>query len=404
MAAVLDYTSVKHITNQDFASCYRDLLKKCEEMEAKYRAGNLLDCCRDARSINEKILRYMYSRLLHRRDSPTAGDILKNRKFTEKVTDIDLLMAAEEVQRLGNMHAHDNDTAFQNETEAQFQLRKKQEAERLARNTEHILEQFSVALQYEIDFINNKIPGVMGKLNVNFQPAVKGEAGRGENRLEADLTEVPDRGQYKYVWKIQESSGESRIVQNNGRMLILRQWMIGKMIRLEAVNTVTNQVLSKEYGPVRNDEVIIEQRKPIFSFSPALTKNEDIVRRETTPEQKKPNPSVPPAPPKIKDTVRRETASETIRPQPAKIPTSDESSDVTVLRSEYFRCRKQVDELKKKTALLRAERERVCSDPNATYEQKMAALQDEDNAYTAQLDKIAEMRHYAEKLHSMAEA
>ena len=175
MAAVLDYTSVKHITNQDFASCYRNIVADCESIEAKYRAGDLRDCCKAVRATNEIILRYMYERLVgHRRNVPTAGAILKTRKFTDKVNDIDLLMAAEEVQRLGNMYIHD--TPSQNETEAQYQLRMKQANERLSKNTENILEQFSVALQHEIDFINNNISSIRGELNISFRPAVKGDA------------------------------------------------------------------------------------------------------------------------------------------------------------------------------------------------------------------------------------
>ena len=319
----------------------------------------------------------------HRRKVPTAGVILRTRKFTDKVTDIDLLMAAEEVQRLGNMYIHD--TLSQNETEAQYQLRMKQANERLSKNTENILEQFSVALQHEIDFINNNISGIRGELNISFRPAVKGD-GRSRNMLEADLTEVPDRGQYKYVWKIQEDSGESRVVQNNGRMLILRQWMIGKMIRLEAVNTVTNQVLSKEYGPVRNDEVTIEQKKPNPSVPPAPPRIQDAVRRETTSEQKKPNPSVPPAPPKIKDTVRRETTSEQKKPNPSVPPAPPKIKDTVRRETTSETIRPQPAKIP------------------TTGETAKPILRAKNVAYTTGLKNTTEMRHHTEKPHSMSNA
>lgn len=374
MGPIFDYESVKHITNQDFISCYRNILVDCELIEAKYRAGNLRDCCKAVRATNEIILRYMYERLIgSRRNLPTAGTIVHDLEFVGKVDNVKLILAAQDVQRLGNMYVHD--TLPQNETEAQFQLRMKQEAEMLSENTKNILECFSKALKLEIDFINHNISGVRGELNINFQPAVKGGISHGKNILEADLTGVSDRRKYKYVWKIREGMEEAQIIQNNGRTLILQQWMVGKTIRLEAIHNVTNQVLSKEFGPVRNDEVPVEQKKPSVLTSSAVSQ--------------------------MKDTVRSETASKKVQLQPVRMSASDRNSDAVAIRNGYFRCCELADELKKKTALLRAERVRIFGDPNATYEQKMAALQAEDIAYTAELENIAEMKRYAEKLHSM---
>ena len=96
-----DYRVLNDITNQDFQTCGAQLLRYCKEIERKYNAGELRDCCRDARVANEVLLRYLYKRLLSSGGEPTAGMILQSPEFAQKIGDIELIVAAERCRRQG---------------------------------------------------------------------------------------------------------------------------------------------------------------------------------------------------------------------------------------------------------------------------------------------------------------
>ncbi len=269
-----NYDAVNQITNQDFATSTRTLLDDCQSIEKKYNSGDLRGCCKDARAINEVILRYMYERLIgYRRKPLMAGTILKDSKFTSKVTDINLLMAAEDVQRIGSQYVHDD--PYPNESEEQFKVRIRAAAERLSINTETILERLSVVLERAIAFINSNISGIRGKLNIRFKHRINPKTSIEECILEADLSDVVDYKDYTYVWKIQ---GQNAPYCEKSRIISLNQpWMKDKVIILEAINKVTKQTLSDRYGPIKEEELTLRNTKSRNSSKPVNTesKSED---------------------------------------------------------------------------------------------------------------------------------
>ena len=260
-----NYEIVKHITNKDFFMSARTLLSDCEAIEQKYNSGDLRSCCKDARAVNEVVLRYMYERLIgYRKKAPMAGAILRDIEFTSKIDDVNLIMAAEEVQRIGNQYVHDE--PYPNESDEQFKARMKQAADRLPINAEAILEKLTIALEGEISFINQHISGVRGKLAIEFKKRLSSRTGKEECVLEADLTDVINRKDYTYIWKIQ---GQNTPYRERTYVITLDQpWMIGKTIILEASNNSTGQTLSKQYGPIKEEEVISKTKKPGGKINP----------------------------------------------------------------------------------------------------------------------------------------
>lgn len=109
------------------------------------------DFCKEVRLINETILRYMYERLVglgnYQTRIPMAGDILRDQKFNEKVTDVELKMAAEEVQRIGNKYVHKDPKP--GESESQFNRRITDEGKRLPYDAEKLMSEFSDALNFD---------------------------------------------------------------------------------------------------------------------------------------------------------------------------------------------------------------------------------------------------------------
>ena len=255
MSNVFNYDIVHHITNADYASSSRGLLSDCKEIEAKYEAGQYRDCCKAVRVKSESILRYIYERVVeYRRTPPMAGTILQNADFGLKVDSSELIYSAGEVQRIGNKYSHEE--PFPNETDEQYEARIKREEEILPVETKVILQQFSIVLEKGIDYINNKIPGIRGRLQVNYKQRINEKNGKLENVLEADLTDVIDRKSYSYTWKI---SGQEGIFKERTYLISLNQpWMEGKVIILEAKKDGMTEPLVAKYGPIKKEEILMK--------------------------------------------------------------------------------------------------------------------------------------------------
>ena len=148
-----DYRVLNNITNQDFQTCGAQLLRYCKEIERKYNAGELRDCCRDARVANEVLLRYLYKRLLSSGGEPTAGMILQSPKFAQKIGDIELIVAAEKVQKTGNQYSHAK--AYDNETREQYENRMKLEDAKLIFIVDDLLEKLTTVLEHAVTIINS---------------------------------------------------------------------------------------------------------------------------------------------------------------------------------------------------------------------------------------------------------
>ena len=147
-----DYRVLNDITNQDFQTCGAQLLRYCKEIERKYNAGELRDCCRDARVANEVLLRYLYKRLLSSGGEPTAGMILQSPEFAQKIGDIELIVAAEKVQKTGNQYSHAK--AYDNETREQYENRMKLEDAKLIFIVDDLLEKLTTVLEHAVTIIN----------------------------------------------------------------------------------------------------------------------------------------------------------------------------------------------------------------------------------------------------------
>lgn len=278
-----NYEIVKHITNQDFSMSAKTLLRDCEAIEQKYNSNDLEGCCIAARILNEAVLRYMYERLVgYRKKAPMAGTILKDPVFKSKITSkigssgLRFRMAAEEVQRIGSQYAHRE--PYSNESDEEFKARMEEAADRLPINAKSILENLTVALEGEISFINEHIPGVRGNLKIEQKTRLSSKTGEEESVLLAVLTDVIDRRDYTYIWKIQ---GKSTPYREQCSFICLDQpWMIGETIILEANHKTTGQTLPAKYGPIKKEEIISKTKKPggkSHPVSPGLESKGDNV-------------------------------------------------------------------------------------------------------------------------------
>lgn len=253
-----NYEAVNKITNQDYISQSRDLLARCKDIEQKYSSKNFKECCRDVRTVNEDILRYIYERLMgYRRKMPMAGEILRDVDFRNKLDDVQLTIAAQEVQNIGSKYAHGGQ--YQNETVEQYEARIKQNEEALPIYTEKILEQFSIVIERAVSYINDRIPGIRGFLRIERKNLINEKNGKEESVLEASVEDVRNPRDYIYVWRIE---GQTAIFREKTRRISLNQpWIVGKVIILEATNNKINQTLQAQYGPIKKDEIVIRAAK-----------------------------------------------------------------------------------------------------------------------------------------------
>lgn len=150
-----NYGVLNNITNPDFQTCRAQLLRYCKEIERKCnvgKSGELRDCCRIARVANEVLLRHLYKRLLSSGEEPTAGAILQNPEFAQKIGDIELIVASEKVQKTGNQYSHDK--AYNNESQAQYENRMSLEDAKLPLIVDDLLETLATVLECAVPIIN----------------------------------------------------------------------------------------------------------------------------------------------------------------------------------------------------------------------------------------------------------
>lgn len=186
-----DYSVLNNITNPDFQTCRAQLLRYCKEIERKCNVGELRDCCRIARVANEVLLRHLYKRLLSSGEGPTAGIILQNPEFAQKIGDMEFIVASEKVQKTGNQFSHDK--AYDNESQAQYVNRMKLEDAKLPIIVDDLLEALTTVLERAVPIIN-RIP--ISRNNVP-QPGTTANVQRAASKAVPVKVEGPPRGRLR---------------------------------------------------------------------------------------------------------------------------------------------------------------------------------------------------------------
>ncbi len=265
------YDVVKKIKNQDFASNSRGLLAACEDIKEKYDKGDYKGCCIKLRIENEEILRYLYDRIIGIKDQnrrPTAGAILRDENFKSEIGDQVLCYKAALIQKeASNFAAHKEKEPY--ETVKRYKKRIKSENEAAAIVAADLMSHFSVVLERSINFINENLPSVRGKLEIFKEKRINFETGTDESLLIASLQDVVDRKEYAYTWKIK---GRDSIYATKVYYIKLnKEWLEGQTIVLEARRKDgTQEPLTAEIGPIGRIDIILEKSANDANKKPRL--------------------------------------------------------------------------------------------------------------------------------------
>ena len=247
-----EYEIINSISNEDFISRNRGISDKYQSIHDAFINGDWRTCCASARQENENLFRYMYDRLIgYKGRPPMIGAIIKDPVFFDKIKDIEMIRAAENVQRIASKYLHKDQNI--EETEEEYKARISMEEEALPFDTKEVLKNFCIVTIHAVDFINTKIPSVRGYVELTLKPTISSKTGKEISMLEADLKDVSDRRLFSYRWRIK---GQNNFYREKTRSVFLQDWMIGKILVYEAVNDKTGQIISKEYGPIKESEII----------------------------------------------------------------------------------------------------------------------------------------------------
>lgn len=249
-----DYSAVEQITNQDFKSSHLGLRDQCAKIEQDYQAGELRKCCGDVRLVLEDIIRYMYKRKMGFDSAgKMVGQILHDSSFKVSLNNAEIIRAADRVNETSKKyhHARQQETETQEQYTARIQYENSQE---LPVVTEELLTDLSKFLSLSIAYINDNISGSRGKVNFAVTTVLNQRTMQSEKWLEADLQDVDNRADYKYLWEIKD---KGRPGNAKGRSLYLPPTFAGEVIIFKAVNEKTGHEVAAEYGPLKSDEVTI---------------------------------------------------------------------------------------------------------------------------------------------------
>lgn len=247
-----EYEMINNISNEDFISRNRGVSDKYQSIHDAFINGDWRICCASAREENENLFRYLYDRLIgYKGRPPMLGAILKDYVFLSKVNDIEMIRSAENVQRIASRYLHKEQRS--EESEEEYNARIALEEEALPFDTKEVLQNFSIVIAHAVNYINNNIPNVRGYVEITSKTTISSKTGKEISMLEADLKDVSDRRVFSYRWRIK---GQNTVYREKTRSVFLQNWMLGKILVFEAVNDKTGQIISKEYGPIQESEII----------------------------------------------------------------------------------------------------------------------------------------------------
>lgn len=258
MNELFDYSIIAKIKNEDYLLNSRGLLERCKRIEESYRNGYFDECCRLVRQENEGILRYIYERLAgqnyNTKNTPMAGEILRDNSIVQRFEPV-FYRSSKRIQEIGNQYSHSKNLEY--ETEEQYASRHEREKELSRLDAEEIIKLFSDVLSKGIEFINNELSGVRGKVSISHCKRINAQTGRPESLLVGVLSDVTNQNDYRFTWKVK---GHERPLQiERSELLLDQEWLLGETIILEVSRIGMENTLTARYRPLRREEITTQE-------------------------------------------------------------------------------------------------------------------------------------------------
>ncbi len=291
----LNFKVERSITNKDFIGSNMELQTHCDSFDQKYYSGALRDCLAEGREILESFVKYMYKRLLKKKDAPKQlGTILSNTNFKLAIDNPKWISDAGRINDITKKYHHAEPGKY--ETPEEFEDRIKYEDEKeVPTATKEVLSLFPSFLDFAATIINKKISSVRGEVKLSCEPLLNRKTGLVKPTIIARFSDIDDFDDYKNnrTWEIKGVGP----IRPKGTSLIIDERDLGKVFVFTATNEKTGQVLTDEYGPIKEIDLLTGGKED--STHPKLTTIYEPTGGKKPPQNEgKKKPSKPDTPKK----------------------------------------------------------------------------------------------------------